>query len=172
MGKGLSIDSISISGHATKAPSWFFQKRYLLIGHRITNLCFTGTLTERQVSKRPVSSRPKRQVYKTSGLQNFRFTKRQGLRNDRFTERQVFKTSGFVLHPWLRIEDRGKVMTEFSQIFTHSHFRGFFPILANIVFLSLVISNIGTLFFLIGLQTWQFLYFLFNKYIKFENQTF
>jgi hypothetical protein len=36
-----------------------------------------------QVSKRPVSKRMKRQVYKTSGLQNVRFTKRQ-----------VYKTSG------------------------------------------------------------------------------
>ncbi len=52
-----------------------------------------GTPTKRQVSKRKVSKRPvskhpvsirlKRQVYKTSGLQNVRFTKRQ-----------VFKTSG------------------------------------------------------------------------------
>jgi hypothetical protein len=40
-------------------------------------------VSKRQVSKRPVSKRPKRQVYKTSGLQNIRFTKRQ-----------VFKTSG------------------------------------------------------------------------------
>jgi hypothetical protein len=50
--------------------------------------CFCGTPTKRQVSKRqvskrPVSKRPKRQVYKTSGLQNVRFTKRQ-----------VFKMSG------------------------------------------------------------------------------
>jgi hypothetical protein len=51
--------------------------------------CFLkGTPTKRQVSKRQVSKhsvskRPKRQVYKTSGLQNVRFTKRQG-----------FKTSG------------------------------------------------------------------------------
>jgi hypothetical protein len=47
-----------------------------------------GTPTKRQVSKRQVpkrliSKRLKRQVYKTSGLQNIRFTKRQ-----------VFKTSG------------------------------------------------------------------------------
>jgi hypothetical protein len=40
-------------------------------------------VSKRQVSKRPVSTRLKRQVYKTSGLQNFRFTKRQ-----------VYKTSG------------------------------------------------------------------------------
>jgi hypothetical protein len=40
-------------------------------------------VSKRQVSKRPVSKRPKRQVYKTSGLQNVRFTKRQ-----------VFKMSG------------------------------------------------------------------------------
>jgi hypothetical protein len=39
-------------------------------------------VSKRQVSKRPVSKRLKRQVYKTSGLQNVRFTKRQ-----------VFKTS-------------------------------------------------------------------------------
>jgi hypothetical protein len=46
-----------------------------------------------------ISKRLKRQVYKTSGLQNVRFTKRQvyktsGLQNVRFTKRQVFKTSG------------------------------------------------------------------------------
>ncbi len=42
-----------------------------------------GTPTKRQISKRPVSKRLKRQVYKTSGLQNVRFTKRQ-----------VYKTPG------------------------------------------------------------------------------
>jgi hypothetical protein len=35
-----------------------------------------GTPTKRQVSKRPVSKRLKRQVYKTSGLQNVRSSKR------------------------------------------------------------------------------------------------
>jgi hypothetical protein len=51
---------------------------------------------KRQVSKRLVSKRLKRQVYKTSGLQNVRFTKRQ-----------VFKTSGCkktsknILYLWL-----------------------------------------------------------------------
>jgi hypothetical protein len=50
--------------------------------------CKIGTPTKRQVSKRqvskhPVSKRLKRQVYKTSGLQNVRFTKCQ-----------VYKTSG------------------------------------------------------------------------------
>jgi hypothetical protein len=45
---------------------------------------FIGTPTKRQVPKHQVSKRPvskrlvsKRQVYKTSGLQNVRFTKRQ-----------------------------------------------------------------------------------------------
>jgi hypothetical protein len=42
-----------------------------------------GTPTKRQVSKHQVSKRLKCQVYKTTGLQNVRFTKRQ-----------VFKTSG------------------------------------------------------------------------------
>jgi hypothetical protein len=40
-------------------------------------------VTKRQVSKHPVSKRLKRQVYKTSGLQNVRSSKRQ-----------VVKTSG------------------------------------------------------------------------------
>jgi hypothetical protein len=44
-----------------------------------------GTPTKRQVSKRQVSKRPvskllKRQVYKTSTLQNVRFTKRQAVK--------------------------------------------------------------------------------------------
>jgi hypothetical protein len=53
-------------------------------------------VSKRQVSKRPVSKRLKRQVYKTSGLQNVRFTKLQ-----------VFKTSGCkktsinILYLWL-----------------------------------------------------------------------
>jgi hypothetical protein len=40
-----------------------------------------GTPTKRQVSKRPVSKRLKRQVYKTSGLQNVRSSKRPGEKN-------------------------------------------------------------------------------------------
>jgi hypothetical protein len=51
---------------------------------------FRGTPTKRQVSKRPVSKRLKRQVYKTSGLQNVRFTKCQ-----------VYKTSG-LQNVWLQ----------------------------------------------------------------------
>jgi hypothetical protein len=53
-------------------------------------------VSKRQVSKRPVLKRLKRQVYRTSGLQNVRFTKRQ-----------VFKTSGckktsiYILYLWL-----------------------------------------------------------------------
>jgi hypothetical protein len=42
-----------------------------LIGHGTPR---KRQVTKRQVSKRPVSKRPKRQVYKTSGLQNVRFT--------------------------------------------------------------------------------------------------
>jgi hypothetical protein len=47
-----------------------------------------GTPTKRQVSKNPVSKHMKRQAYKTSGLQNVRFTKCQvyktlGLQNVR-----------------------------------------------------------------------------------------
>jgi hypothetical protein len=55
-----------------------------------------GTPTKRQVSKRPVSKRLKHQVYKTSGLQNVRFTKCQvykmsGLQNLRSSKRPVAK---------------------------------------------------------------------------------
>jgi hypothetical protein len=51
-------------------------------GFLSSNTHLFGTPTKRQVSKRQVSKRPvskrlKRQVYKTSGLQNVRFTKRQ-----------------------------------------------------------------------------------------------
>ncbi len=57
--------------------------------------CHKGTPTKRQVSKRQVSKRPvskrlKRRVYKTSGLQNVRFTKCQ-----------VYKTSG-LQNVWLK----------------------------------------------------------------------
>jgi hypothetical protein len=51
----------------------------------ITSRRINGTTTKRQVSKRL-----KRQVYKTSGLQNIRFT-----------IRQVFKTSGCKKHPYI-----------------------------------------------------------------------
>ena len=56
-------------------------------------------------SKRQVSKRLKRQAYKTSALQNIRFTKCQvykmsGLQNVRFTKCQVFKTSGCKKHPY------------------------------------------------------------------------
>ncbi len=67
-----------------------YQKSYSLIRHLqeykvsplIVRIRYSrGTPTKRQVSKRQVSKRPvskrlKRQVYKTSGLQNVRFTKR------------------------------------------------------------------------------------------------
>jgi hypothetical protein len=54
---------------------------YVYICKEYHSVC--GTPTKRQVSKSLVSKRLKRQVYKTSALQNVRFTKRQ-----------VFKTSG------------------------------------------------------------------------------
>jgi hypothetical protein len=47
-----------------------------MTSHNVWNLSiFEGTPTKRQVSKRPVSKRLKRQVYKTSGLQNARLQK-------------------------------------------------------------------------------------------------
>ncbi len=91
---------------------------------------FIGTPTKRQVSKcqvskRPVSKRLKRQVYKTSGLQNVRITKRQvykmsGLQNVRLQKKHPFifctcgwwKSAGSVVAMWA-----GKVMAEFYSLF-------------------------------------------------------
>jgi hypothetical protein len=70
-------------------------------GHRVTLCQCNGTPTKRQVSKRPVSKRLKRQVYKTSGLQNIRFTKRQvykmsGLQNVRSSKRRIAKKQPYI----------------------------------------------------------------------------
>ncbi len=77
------------------------RERFIPVCFIVNHLHSDGTPTKRRVSKRQVSKRPvskhlKRQVYKTSGLQNVRFTKRQ-----------VFKTSGckktsiHILYLWL-----------------------------------------------------------------------
>jgi hypothetical protein len=88
-----------------------------------------GTPTKRQVSKRLVSKRPvskhlKRQVYKTSDLQNVRFTKCQvyktsGLQNVRLQKNPfIFCTCG-----WLKSAGSvaamlaGKVMAVFYYLF-------------------------------------------------------
>jgi hypothetical protein len=57
-----------------------------------------GTPTKRQVSKRQVSKRLKRQVYKTSGLQNvMQVYKMSGLQNARSLKRLVAKKHPSVL---------------------------------------------------------------------------
>jgi hypothetical protein len=53
-------------------------------------------VSKRQVSKRPVSKRLKRQVYKTSGLQNVRFTKRQVFKTVRL-QKNIHKYSVLVV---------------------------------------------------------------------------
>jgi hypothetical protein len=92
---------------------------------------FFGTPTKRQVSKRQVSKRPvskrlKRQGYKTSGLQNVRFTKRQvykmsGLQNVRLQKKHPYtvyctcgwwKSAGSVAAMFA-----GKVMAVFYSLF-------------------------------------------------------
>ena len=107
-----------------------------------------GTPTKRQVSKRQVSKRPvskclKRQVYKTSGLQNVKFTKCQvyktsGLQNVRLQKTSIYifctcgwwKSAGSVA-PMLA----GKVMAVFYSLFLE----GFLPYIT-------IISNNDTLF--------------------------
>jgi hypothetical protein len=92
--------------------------------------CVNGTPTKRQVSKSQVSKRLKRQVYKTSGLQNVRFTKRQvykmsGLQNVRSSKRPVAKKHPFIFCTcgWWKSAGSvaatfaGKVMAVFYSIF-------------------------------------------------------
>jgi hypothetical protein len=86
---------------------------------------FNGTPTKRQVSKRPFSKRMKRQAYKTSGLQNVRFTKCQvyktsGLQNVRLQKKHpyIFCTCGW----WKSAGSvaaifAGKVMAVFYSLF-------------------------------------------------------
>jgi hypothetical protein len=74
-----NVSNISI---IAKAKSVFFLASCAL-GTSTKRQVSKRQVSKRQVSKRPVSKRLKCQVYKTSGLQNVRFTKRQ-----------VFKTSG------------------------------------------------------------------------------
>jgi hypothetical protein len=71
-------------------------------------------VTKRQVSKRPVSKRLKRQVYKTSGLQNVRFTKRPVAKKHPY----IFCTCGW----WKSTGSvaamfAGKVMAVFYSLF-------------------------------------------------------
>ena len=58
-------------------------------------------VSKRQVSQRPVSKRPKRQVYKTSGLQNVRFTKCQVYKTSGLQNVRLQKTSIYILYLWL-----------------------------------------------------------------------
>ena len=116
---------------------WRILCRYFVMwlcstgGHSIENSNLLGTPTKRQVSKRQVSKRPvskrlKRQVYKTSGLQNVRFTKCQvyktsGLQNVRLQKNiqiYIFCTSGW----WKSAGSvaamfAGKVMAVFYSLF-------------------------------------------------------
>ncbi len=73
---------------------WVCMKlRYFIYFYFYYNILLEGTPTKRQVSKRqvskcPVSKRLKRHVYKCQVY------KKSGLQKVRFTKRQVFKTSG------------------------------------------------------------------------------
>jgi hypothetical protein len=132
-------------------------------GMNSANLCslagrFFGTPTKRQVSKRqvskrqvskrPVSKRLKRHVYKTSGLQNVRFTKRQvyktsHLQNVRSSKRPVEKkTSIYILYLWLMQIRRfccSHVRRQSNGCVLFSILEGFLPYIT-------IISNNDTLF--------------------------
>jgi hypothetical protein len=65
-----------------------------------------GTPTKRQVSKRqgskrPVSKRLERQFYKTSGIQNVRFTKCQVYKTSGLQNVRLQKTAIYILYLWL-----------------------------------------------------------------------
>jgi hypothetical protein len=74
-------------------------------------------VSKRQVSKRPVSKRVKRQVYKTSGLQNVRF------KNVRSSKRPVAKKHPLCTCGWWKSAGSvaamfaGKVMAVFYSLF-------------------------------------------------------
>ncbi len=87
-----------------------------------------GTPTKRQVSKRPVSKRLKRQVYKTSALQNVRLCqvyKMSGLQNVRSSKRPVAKKHPYIFCTcgWWKSAGSvaamfaGKVMAVFYSLF-------------------------------------------------------
>jgi hypothetical protein len=73
----------------------------LQVTHNMNGTPTKRQVSKRQVSKRPASKRLKRQVYKTSALQNARFIKCQvykmsGLQNVRSSKRPVAKK-----HPYI-----------------------------------------------------------------------
>ncbi len=95
------------------------------IGHWPSDQCYNGTPTKRQVSKRQVSKRPvlkrlKRQVYKTSALQNVRFTKFQvykmsGLQNVRSSKCPVAKKHPYIFCTCGSWKSAGSVAAMFTS---------------------------------------------------------
>jgi hypothetical protein len=79
----------SYSVHGESRSTHWLEELVVWFGY-ISGTPTKRQVSKRQVSKRPVSKRLKRQVYKTSGLQNVRFTKCQ-----------VYKTSG-LQNVWLK----------------------------------------------------------------------
>jgi hypothetical protein len=110
--------------------TFFYLKNHVDVPSK-RNKQKNGTPTKRQVSKRL-----KRQVYKTSGLQNIRFTKRQAFKiYSRKKHPYIFCTCGW----WTSAGSVaamfvGKVMVCFIL-----YFRRFFPYIT-------IISNNDTLF--------------------------
>jgi hypothetical protein len=127
-------------------------------------LCFSteyhGTPTKRQVSKRPVSKRLKRQVYKTSGFQNVRFTKCQVYKTSGLQNIRLQKTSINILYLWL-VEICRLCCSHVCRQRDGCVLFFIFEVFCHISPLWLVISKND-----------KYKYFLFNKYIKFKNWTF
>jgi hypothetical protein len=70
---------VEVTVNTSKTENWktgLFVCFYYLIYYHLYTTRHLGTPTKRQVSKRQVSKHLKRQVYKTSGLQNVRSSKR------------------------------------------------------------------------------------------------
>jgi hypothetical protein len=132
---------------------------------------FKGTPTKRQISKRQVSKRPvskrlKRQVYKTSGLQNVRFTKRQvykmsGLQNIRSSKRPVAKKHPYIFCTCDWWKPAGSVAAMFAG-----------KVMAVFYFLFLRFFCHISPYWLVISKNDKYKYFLFNKDIKFKNWTF
>jgi hypothetical protein len=99
-------------------------------------------VSKRQVSKRPVSKRLKRQVYKTSGLQNVRFTKCQVYKTSGLQNVRLQKTSMYILYSWLVVIRRFCC----SHVCWQSEGCVLFSILEGFLPYNTFISNNDTLF--------------------------
>jgi hypothetical protein len=111
----------------------FFRPCKEASSRQSTGNCKIGTPTKRQVSKRQVSKRPvskrlERKVYKTSALQNVRFTKRQVVKTSGLQNVRCKKTSIYILYTCGWWKSAGSVAAMFAGCVLFSILEGFLAI--------------------------------------------